>query len=90
MTIASLDSLNYANKEHRQEIKALFGKLSGHIRSLPDSGPEIMNLDKRISEILAKPSTMTEARKRAITHELDGLLDNVANNATTDLLKLHE
>jgi len=87
-TLTELEHLNYEDKPTRPEIKALLGKLTGHIRGL-----RVVELDPlciQIEALLQKPATITEARKRAIIHELDGHLDNISATATTALVKRHE
>jgi hypothetical protein len=86
-TLGKLESLTFDEKDNRKEIFALLGRVSGQIKPLATDGSGLKEIDKEISDLLAKTIPLTEATKQKIVYELHSRLDNISFVETSKILE---
>lgn len=85
-TLGRLESLSYDNKEHRSEIQALIGQVSGQVRSLVDDYPKLEEVHATLTEFIDGKKRLSESKKRRIVYEIHGHLDSVSFDQTASVI----
>lgn len=86
-TLRSLQSINFNDKENRQEIYALLGAVVGQVKQFADHDPKFKELYVEIHEYLNRTKALNEPAKRRIVSELDALLDAKTTEAALTILE---
>lgn len=72
-----IEVLNFENKEHRSEIRALLGQICGQLKGLVEIFPTLLGSFETLSDLTDDGSKkLTESRKRKVVHEIHGCLDD--------------
>jgi hypothetical protein len=75
-TLRELERVSFDTKEERPQVRALLGQLCGQIAALKDTIPELNSAYNALLSFREKTNSITEFKKRALVHELHGILDN--------------
>jgi hypothetical protein len=74
-TLGKLEALNYDNKEHRSEIFALMGQISGQLKALEGEHISLTSIQGDLEQILARKLRLSEATKRRILYSIHSSVD---------------
>ena len=73
-TLGRLEPLSWDAKDHRSEIRALFGQLLGQVRPLVGDHDEFADPVNKLEGVV-DGGRLTEGRKRQLVYELHAVLD---------------
>jgi predicted nucleotidyltransferase len=82
-----LESLNYNNAKHKDEIMATLGQLAGSIKNLAKNDDDYASCYEQIIDVTDRKGEMDEVTKGQIVQELYDLISRKTEAATTILLK---
>jgi hypothetical protein len=89
-TVSKLNARSYDDKEHRREIIALLGELSGRLKPFVDMAPPLGKAYQDLETLLTTKSKITESSKRRLLTEIEVALDSIGFETVKEFLSLKE
>ena len=86
-TLGRLEALNFDTKDHRAEIHALLGQLSGQLKSIANENQDVATTYADLKALVENRSRVTEASKRRIVFEVHGAVDGAYFGRAKSVMK---